>query len=142
MTGPDERGSITLWVLGLSMMMVFVGGIGLDLWRAFSERRALAGVVDAAAVAGSNGIDAGYFRETSQLRLDPPRAQQLAADNLAAQSDTRALVAADAVATTDDVTVTATGRVDFTLLRIFMVDEEPFTVTVTVRATADPKRSP
>jgi len=139
-TRVDERGSITLWVLGLCMMMVFVGGISLDLWRAFSERRALAGVVDAAAVAGSNGIDVGYFRETSEVRLDPPRAEQLAADNLAAQSDTRALVAADAVATRDDVTVTATGRVDFTLLRIFMAGEEPFTVTV--RATADPRRSP
>ncbi len=140
MTRVDERGSITLWVLGLCMMMVFVGGISLDLWRAFSERRALAGVVDAAAVAGSNGIDVGYFRQTSELRLDPPRAEQLAADNLAAQSDTRALVAADTVATTDEVTVTAKGRVNFTLLRMFMAGEEPFTVTV--RATADPRRSP
>lgn len=141
MTGAgDERGSITLWVLGLCMMMVFVGGISLDLWRAFSERRALAGVVDAAAVAGSNGIDVAYFRETSQLRLDPPLAERLAGDNVVAQSDTRALVEADASATTGEVTVTAKGRVDFTLLRVFMAGEEPFTVTV--RATADPRRSP
>ncbi len=136
----DEGGSITLWVLGLCMMMVFVGGISLDLWRAFSERRALAGAVDAAAVAGSNGIDVGYYRETSQLRLDPRLAERLAADNLAAQSDTRALVDADAVATASDVTVTAKGRVDFTLLRVFMPGEEPFIVTA--RATADPRRSP
>lgn len=141
MTRPrDQRGSITLWVLGLCMMMVFIGGISLDLWRAFSERRALAGVVDAAAVAGSNGIDVPYFRATSQLRLDPPLAERLAGENLAAQSDTRALVDADALATTAEVTVTAKGRVDFTLLRVFMPAEEPFAVTV--RATADPRRSP
>ncbi|MGI8683583.1 MAG: pilus assembly protein TadG-related protein [Acidimicrobiales bacterium] len=136
----SEHGSITLWVLGLCMMMLFLGGISLDLWRAFSERRALAGVVDAAAVAGSNGIDADYFRRTSQLRLDRTLAEQLATDNLAAQSDTRALVSADVAATTTQVTVRATGRVNFTLLSIFMAGEEPFTVSV--EATADPRRSP
>ncbi len=136
----SEHGSITLWVLGLCMMMLFLGGISLDLWRAFSERRALAGVVDAAAVAGSNGIDADYFRRTSQLRLDRALAEQLATDNLAAQSDTRSLVSADVAATTTEVTVRATGRVNFTLLSIFMAGEKPFTVSV--EATADPRRSP
>lgn len=136
----DEGGSITLWVLGLCMMMLFVGGIALDLWRAFSERRALAGMVDAAAVAGSNGIDTPYFRETSQLRLDPTLAEELAAQNLEAQQDDRALTDAQVLATPEEITVSATGQVDFTLLRIFMADEEPFTVSVS--ATADARRSP
>lgn len=139
---PDgaERGSITLWVLGLCVMMLFLGGISLDLWRAFSERRALAGIVDAAAVAGSNGIDVDYFRRTNELRLDRGLAEQLAAENLEAQGDTRSLVSADVAATDTEVTVRATGTVDFTLLRVFMSGEEPFTVSV--EATADPRRSP
>ena len=136
----DEGGSITLWVLGLCTMMLFVGGIALDLWRAFSERRALAGMVDAAAVAGSSGIDTPYFRETSQLRLDPTLAEELAAQNLEAQQDDRALTDAQVLATPEEITVSATGQVDFTLLRIFMADEEPFTVSVS--ATADARRSP
>ncbi len=136
----DEGGSITLWVLGLCVMMLFVGGIALDLWRAFSERRALAGMVDAAAVAGSSGIDTSFFRETSQLRLDPSLAEELAVRNLEAQQDDRALTDARVVATPEEITVNATGQVEFTLLCIFMADEEPFSVSVS--ATADPRRSP
>lgn len=91
-------------------------------------------------MAGSNGIDADYFRPTNALRLDRGLAEQLAAENLAAQRDTRSLVSADVAATDTQVTVRATGRVDFTLLRVFMSGEKPFTVSV--EATADPRRSP
>ena len=134
-----ERGSVTLWVLGLSVMMLFVGGIALDLWRAFSERRALASAVDAAAVAGANAIDTAHFRSSSSVRLDPVLAKQLAHDNLQAQPDTGSLVDAEVEATPAEVTVRATGLVHFTLLRLFMSDE-PFTVRVS--ATARPARSP
>ncbi len=135
----DERGTVTLWVLGLCLMMLFVGGIALDLWRAFSERRALAGVVDAAAVAGASGIDTDAFRSTGEVRLDPSVSEVLAWESLHGQEDTRSLVDAAVEATTQHVTVTAVGKVDFTLLRIFLSDQAPFRVTV--RATAEPRRS-
>jgi hypothetical protein len=32
-----ESGTITLWMLGLCLMLFLLGGISLDLWRAFSE---------------------------------------------------------------------------------------------------------
>ncbi|MGH9164281.1 MAG: Tad domain-containing protein [Acidimicrobiales bacterium] len=137
---PREHGFVTLWVLGLCVLMLFVGGLAVDLWRAFSERLALAHTVDAAAVAGSNAVDTDHFRETGEIRLDPGLAEQLARDNLDAQADRRALLVANAYATPTEVTVTATGRVDFTLLRIFMGGQEPLTVSVS--ATADPRRSP
>jgi Flp pilus assembly protein TadG len=121
-------------------MMLFVGGISIDLWRAFSERRALAGVVDAAAVAGASGIDTDLYRSSGQVRLDAARSEALAWDNLRRQQDTRSLVDATVAATPQNVTVTAIGRVDFTLLRVFLSREEPFRVTV--RATAEPRRSP
>jgi hypothetical protein len=135
----SDHGAVTLWVLGLTVMMVFIGGIALDLWRAFSERRALAGIADGAAVAGANGIDLPHFRSTTQVRLDPPLAEQLAADNIAAQLDTRSLIAADVSATPDAVAVTVTGQVDFTLLRVLMRGD---TFEVTVEATAEPRSSP
>lgn len=125
-------------MLGLCAALLFVGGLALDLWRAFSERRALAGVVDAAAVAGANGIDEDLWRRSQEARLDPARATALARANLAAQTDTRSLVDAAVSATPAEVTVSAVGTVEFTLLRVFM-DDEPFTVTVS--ATADPRRS-
>lgn len=130
---------MTLWILGLCVMLLFVGGLAIDLWRAFSERLALTNMADAAAIAGSNAVDTDHFRLTGEIRLDPGLAEQLARDNLDAQADRRALLVANAYATPTEVTVTATGRVDFTLLRIFMDDQHPMTVTVS--ATGDPRRS-
>jgi hypothetical protein len=120
-------------------MMLFIGGIALDLWRAFSERRALAGIADGAAVAGASGVDVPHFRSTTGVRLDPALAEQLAAANLAAQLDDRSLVAADVSATPDAVAVTVTGEVAFTLLRILMGGNE---FEVTVQSTAQPRLSP
>ena len=134
-----ERGSVTLWVLGLCVMMLFMGGISLDLWRAFSERRALASAVDAAAVAGASGIDTDRYRSNGDVQLDRALSESLAWDALRKEGDTRSLIDATVDTTTRDVTVTAVGRVDFMLLRIFLSHEEPFTVTV--HATAEPRRS-
>lgn len=138
--GREEEGTVTLWALGLCVMLLFLGGISLDLWRVFSERRALAGAVDAAAIAGASGIDEEAFRDAGVLRLDPERAEALAWANLAAQTDDRSLVRADVAATPEEVTVVAAGRVEFTLLSVLMPGEEPFTIQVT--ATARPGRSP
>jgi Putative Flp pilus-assembly TadE/G-like len=134
-----DHGSVTQWMLGLTVMMLFIGGIALDLWRGFSERRALAGIADGAAVAGANGVDVAYFRSTTQVRLSPVLAEQLARQNLASQLDDRSLVAADVSATPDVVAVTVTGQVDFTLLRVLMGGDD---FEVTVLATAEPRPSP
>ena len=133
-----ERGSVTLFVLGLCVLVLFVGGLALDLWRAFSERLALASAADAAAVAGAGALDAEHFRRTGETRLDPALAEQRALDAMAGQADRRSLTGAVARASAEEVTVTATGRVEFTLLRIFAAGEDPFTVTVS--STADARR--
>lgn len=136
----EEQGTITLLMLGLCVMMLFIGGIAFDLWRAFSEHRALASIADAAAVAGANGIDTSQFRSTGQVRLDPALGEAMAWDDLKRQTDVRSLVNADVAATATEVRVQTTGRVHFTLLRIFLSGQDPFTVTAT--ATAEPRRSP
>ena len=139
MSRRSDHGFVTLWVLGLAMVLLFVGGLALDLWRAFSERRAIAAMADAAAVAGASGIDEGAFRRDGTVVLDPGRAEALAYRNLDAQSDRRSLTGAVAVARPESVTVTARGEVAFTLLRVFMRGE-PLAISVT--ATADPRASP
>ena len=87
MTGKwsDERGSTTLWVLALSLVLLMVGGISLDLWRALAEHRELAGVADAAAVAAASGVDVDHFRETGEVMLAADRAIELAHRLIAAQ---------------------------------------------------------
>jgi Flp pilus assembly protein TadG len=61
--GDDERGWMTLWFLGLCVMLLFVGGLSLDLWHAFSERRSLAAAADAGARAGASMIDEQACRD-------------------------------------------------------------------------------
>lgn len=140
MTGSrDETGAVTLWLLGLCVVLLLVGGLSLDLWRAFSERRALAGAVDAAAVAGASGVDVATFRATGQVVLDPAAAEDLAATNLAAQTDLASLTTVDISATPAALTVSATGTVELTLTRV-LLDAAPLTIHVT--ASAEPSRSP
>lgn len=134
-----DDGTIILWLLGLCLVLLLFGGLALDLWRGFSERRALAGAADAAVIAGAAGIDEPHWRATGQLRLDPPLAEQLAATALAAQPDTAAMTDAHIAATPDQLTVTITGQVQLTLLQL-LPGGAPLDLTITARA--DPRHPP
>lgn len=136
----DDGGFTVLWVLGLCVIVLFIGGISLDSWRGISERRALSAAAHAAASAGANGIDEDLYRQTGDLRLDPDRAEAIAYDNLARQLDTRSLTGVDVVASPERITVTIAGTVDLTLLRLLAPDGEPLTITVT--ADANPRLLP
>lgn len=129
----DDRGSVTLWILGLILPTLLLGGLALDLWRGFSERRALAGTADAAAVAGANGIDTDHFYATDEVRLDPDLAEQLALENLAQQFDTRALDSWEVEATTESVTVRVSGTIGLTLLKMFYEDSWDIEADATAR---------
>jgi hypothetical protein len=131
-----EAGSITLWLLGLCVTVLFLGGLSLDLWRGFSERRALANLADTAAVAGAAGVDESHFRETGEVRLDALLARRLAYDHAATQEPPVSFTGLTVTAGTDGVAVTATGEVPLTLLRV-LVPAEPWRLAVTV--TAEPR---
>lgn len=145
MTRRDERGSFTLWVLGLCLIMLMVGGVSIDLWRAFAARRSLAAMADAAAVAGASALDESAFRETGSVQLqldnDPaggPTAFDRANANLDAQSDRDEVVGDPQIeADADRIRVTLAGEIDFTLVRLF-AGGDSFTINVT--ATAEPRR--
>ena len=133
----DERGSITLWVLGLTVMVLFLGGISLDLWRAFEMREDLASMADSAANAGASQVDGATYRETGTLRLEARSAAAAADANLDAQQDsgrirTRTITAAGPV-----LTVQLEGEVGFTLLRIFL-GAGSISITATGSAEAIP----
>jgi len=46
----DEGGWVALWMLGLALLVLALGGLSLDLWRAISERRELAAAADAGVI--------------------------------------------------------------------------------------------
>ncbi len=129
-----QRGSMTFFGVGMVMVLLFVGGISTDLWRAFGERRALAEMADAAASAGSNGVDMETYRQTGVVLLDPALAEQLAWDSLVNQADRESLSGTPiVVATADGVTVEVHGQVELVLLQIF-APGEPLEITVAAQS--------
>lgn len=140
MRGPrrgDERGTITFWILGLCVLLLALGGLSLDLWRSFSERRTLAAGADAAALAGASAIDPDRYRASGELVLEPAEAERRARQSIEQQLDRAALRAVDVEATTESVTVVVRGNVRFSLLGLL----EGGDFDVRVVATAWPRRS-
>ena len=132
-----ERGVVTLWILGCCLMTFALGGLSLDLWRAFSERRALAAAADAAALAGAAAIDESRYRASAELVLVPEVAVARARVSLREQLDTASLRDARVSVHADSVTVVVRGVVGFSLLRV--LGDGAFDVEVA--STAMPRRS-
>ena len=131
-----ERGSVSLWVLYWSFIVLFIAGFGVDLWRGVAVRRTLLEQAEAAAAAGANGVDEQMFRQTGEVRVDPARADDLARSTLAAQGEfalvESALVSVDGA--TQEVTVQLSAEVDFTLIKVFLSSEAPLVVDVAASA--------
>ena len=131
-----DGGFLTIWMLGLCLLLLVLGGVSLDLWRAFSQRQALAGLADAAALAGASGIDRAAARR-GVIRLDPAEATSLANRSIEGQADRGSLVSSNVTVSQDgsEVTVSADGRVLLTLLRL-VSGQGPIAVHVSSTALA------
>jgi Flp pilus assembly protein TadG len=130
-----DRGSVTVWTLGMVLVVLFLGALSFDLWSGFGTRRDYAGAADQAAQAGANALDTSLFRSTGERKLNPERAEQLATENLATHELANVT---DVVieATADEVVVEVTGDVDVGLLRIFGGGDP---LVVHVRAVGQPR---
>lgn len=122
----SDRGSVTIWVLGLSMLLLVFGGLALDYWRALALQRELASVADSAAIAAASGIDEESYRATGDVVLEPSRARSLADAAVSWQGiDVQSV---DVVVNAASVSVTLTAAVELGLLGVFVDQEEPLTV--------------
>ena len=136
----DERGSATIWMLGLSLLLLLFGGVALDFWRGLALQRELAAVADSAAIAAASGIDEGLYRADSELVLDADRARHLALSSIAFQD---VHLSSTEIATSPDgstVSVTIEGDIELGLLGVFVDETEPLTVRAS--ATASPRLVP
>jgi type II secretory pathway component PulM len=133
-----ERGTITLWVLGLCIALMFLGGLSLDLWRAVAARRQLSAMADAAATAGANGVDVDQLR-AGTVHVTPERARALASDALERTSGAHTVDAARVDVDGNRVTVTLRDHVDFSLLGIFLGGRH---FDIEVHATSEPNERP
>ena len=135
-----ERGTITMWMLGLSLLLLAFGGLAIDYWRALAYQRELAAIADSAAVAGASGIDESLYRSTGELALDPGRTVQLVTRSVDFQGVELTDVEVTLTPGNSAVTVVVRGSVDVGLLGLFIGDDEPLRVSAT--ATAFPLRVP
>lgn len=134
-----ERGTVTVWMLALALLVLGVGGIALDLWRVIAERRELAAVADAAALAGASGIDEEWWRATGEVRLDPLEAAGLALAAVAAHPERGELAAPPEVRVDGDrVWVAVSRQVPPTLLVLMSGEREPLDLRVEAVAVAQP----
>ena len=133
-----EPGTVTLWLLGVCLLLFALGGISVDLWRGFSARRSLANTADAAALAGASAIDEDAYRQQGIVQLDPAVAESRARAHVTRQLDVGALRDVDVHADRDVVTVVVRGEVGFTLLGVLAPDGD---LPVRVTATATPRRA-
>jgi len=128
-----DRGSVTIWVLGLSMLLLVFGGLALDYWRALALQRELASAADSAAIAAASGIDEAVYRETGEVVLEPARSRGLA--EAAVDWQGVDVVGLDVAVVPALVTVTLTGEVELGLLGVFVDQSEPLTVRATASAS-------
>jgi hypothetical protein len=118
--------------------VLFLGGIGLDFWRAIAVRRQVSVMADAAATAGANGLDEAVLRG-GRLQLDEPRVRELVASELAEYPEARKLRVTKVTVTGQRVVVTLSEDVHFSLLGIFMGGGR---FTVEAHAIAEPRVIP
>ena len=82
--GRRERGSATIWVLGMTTALLATAGLVLDGGNALNERMALADDVEQAARAGALEIDEDHLRATDEVVIDEAaasgRSRQFLAD--------------------------------------------------------------
>jgi Flp pilus assembly protein TadG len=135
-----DGGFFTIWMLGVCLLVLAIGGVSVDLWHAFSQRQQLAGVADAAALAGAAGIDPAQAR-AGTIVLDPELAAARAEQSVATQPDASSLVSSPQIsfsANDSEITVTLQGTCSLFLLR-FLTGRPALTFTVS--SSARPRAS-
>jgi len=132
----SERGSVTLWTLGLSLLLLLFGGLAVDFWRALALQRELAAIADSASVAAASGIDEERYRATGEVVIDADRAAGIGSSYVASQD----VALDDLIVTTardgSSVSVLVIDRLDLGLMGVFVDQTAP--LTVTAEATAVP----
>jgi uncharacterized membrane protein len=124
----DQAGfSAPIMVLLMAMMVLFIGGISIDLWRVIADHREVSGLADGAAVAGATAVDIAAFE--ADPTADPILVPALAVQRVCQYMDDHAEVTdcpsatltVDFAADLTAIEVTFQREVELTFLRIVEV---------------------
>lgn len=136
----SERGSVTFWMLGLSLLLLLFGGLALDFWRALALQRELAAIADSASVAAGSGIDEEHYRATGEVLIDADRAAGIGSSYVASQDVTLDQLIVTTAPDGLSVSVFVVDRLELGLMGVFVDQTAP--LTVTAEATAAPALVP
>jgi Flp pilus assembly protein TadG len=132
----SDRGSITMWTLGLSIMLLGFGGLAVDFWRALALQRELAAVADSMVVAAASGVDEDRYRATGEVIIDPRQAVAFGSAYLETQDVVLVDYAVTTAADGSEVAVVVEGELDLGLIGILVDDTAPLEIRAT--AVAEP----
>lgn len=132
----SDRGSVTIWMLGLSLLLLLFGGLVIDFWRALALQQELAAIADSASVAAASGIDEGHYRMTGEVVIDPARARVLGSAYAVSQEASLVELVVSTAADGSSVSVLVVDELELGLMGVFVDQTEP--LTVTAEATAVP----
>jgi uncharacterized membrane protein len=127
----EERGSVLITGLLLSLALLIIIGAAVDIGHAFIVRRELYSIADDAALQGSQAVDIPVLH-SGRLELNPAQAQAAALGAIARQPGE----SATATATSSTVSVRVTRRFPTILLRLVGLGS----LTVSAQATAAPRK--
>ncbi len=130
----NERGQVTVLVLGMALLAFAVAGLAVDGTRAWLLRRTLQNAADAAALAGAAELDRdGYYGSGGQrVALDPRSSRDTARAWLSArETGARASV----IGAPDRVIVEMSDELPTTFLSLVGIES----IAVSVRSDAAPR---
>jgi len=125
----SERGSVTFWMLGLSLLLLLFGGLAVDFWRALALQRELAAIADSASVAAASGIDEERYRATGEVVIDAARAAGIGSSYVVSQDVALDDLIVTTAADGSSVSVVVIDRLDLGLMGVFVDQAAPLTVT-------------
>lgn len=136
-TDSGQRGSVTVWLLVVPVLIMVLGGLSVDLWAALSAQNRIAAIADEAAAAGATAVSPGVSRSNDQaLLLDPAEAERRALQAVDTHPGADQVTGRSVVARTDLVAVTVEGNSEFLFLRLLGATSIP--VRVTGAASSNP----
>ena len=130
------------FMLLLMVLILAVGAISVDLWHMISEHRAIAGVVDGAAISAAGAVDQTLLREQPPaLEIEAAEAVGRACRYLQERAGIGACPGpdVDVVVGPGSVSITMRRDVNLTLLKLFAglssdADTSPIEVSATATA--------
>jgi uncharacterized membrane protein len=136
-TQRSQAGQVTIFVLGMSLLVFAIAGLAVDGTRAWLYRRTLQNAADASALAGAGELsrDAYYRSGGDATDLDTAAARRVA---LQWVSDSGLDVRPASAVDSSGISVVLRGRSRTLFLGIIGIDE----LAVAAEARAEPRRGP